>query len=61
VTPAKAVAEMQELAGTMFDPAVVDALQRAVGRRQTLEFLATEPPPGDVEGPGASHLQRGDP
>jgi putative two-component system response regulator len=59
VAPPAAVAEMRELAGSVFDPAVVAALESAVGRRQTLEFLATELPPGDVEGTDARSA-RGD-
>jgi putative two-component system response regulator len=58
VTPAQAVAQMRELAGTVFDPAVVTALDSAVGRRQTLEFLATELPQEDVEGSAEPDAER---
>jgi putative two-component system response regulator len=52
IAPTEAVARMSELAGTVFDAAVLDALRSAVGRRQTLEFLATELPREDAEHPG---------
>ncbi len=60
VAPAEAVAQMRELAGSVFDPAVVAALSSAVGRRQTLEFLATELPREDVEGPAESRPESRD-
>jgi len=39
-TPKQAVTHLRRLAGTRFDPTVVEALTSAVGRRQTLEFVA---------------------
>jgi len=45
-TARQAVARVRELAGTRFDPTVVDALAAAVGQRQTLEFVPSEEGPG---------------
>jgi response regulator RpfG family c-di-GMP phosphodiesterase/anti-sigma regulatory factor (Ser/Thr protein kinase) len=42
LAPAAAVARMEELAGSVLDPAIVAALRAAVRRRQTLSFVATE-------------------
>jgi putative nucleotidyltransferase with HDIG domain len=39
MTPEQAVERMADLAGTVLDPKVYDALVRIVGRRQTLVFL----------------------
>ena len=39
VTPEDAVERMSNLGGTVLDPAILDALRRIVGRRQTLVFL----------------------
>lgn len=47
VEPNEAVAQMQELAGKLFDPQIVDALEAAVGRRQTLTFYAEDLRPVD--------------
>lgn len=57
LAPADAVARMQELAGSVLDPAVVAALSLAVRQRRTLSFVATDiphlgqdPPPRDDQG-----------
>jgi putative two-component system response regulator len=60
VTPPEAAAQMRELAGTVFDPAVVTGLENAVGRHQTLEFLATDAPPGDTQDPPRPRRGPGD-
>lgn len=42
MTEELAVAHMQERSGSVLDPEVVDALERVVGRRQTLSFVAPD-------------------
>jgi len=46
--PDAAVARMQEMAGSVLDPALVTALTAAVGRRKTLEFVRDDLPPLDA-------------
>ena len=39
MTPDKAIGRLADLAGTVLDPAVFDALSGVVARRRTLVFL----------------------
>jgi putative two-component system response regulator len=45
LTPEQAVERMRELAGTVLDPAVMEAFAASVGRRQTLVFLSEDQSP----------------
>jgi len=52
-TPAEAIRELRQLAGTWYDPAVITALEKIVGERWGVEIVPTSPPPvapkyGDV-------------
>ncbi|MDQ6949065.1 MAG: HD domain-containing protein, partial [Actinomycetota bacterium] len=46
-TPAEAIRELRQLAGTWYDPAVITALEKIVGERWGVEIAASPPPPGD--------------
>jgi len=52
LAPAAAVARMEELAGSVLDPAVVAALSAAVRRRRTLSFVGTDMDSPGTETPG---------
>src|SRR6202022_2079744 len=44
-TPAEAIRELRQLAGTWYDPAVITALEKIVAERWGVEILPTSPPP----------------
>ncbi|TMD23041.1 MAG: MFS transporter [Chloroflexi bacterium] len=44
-TPAEAITELRQLAGTWYDPAVIEALETIVAERWGVEIAKHEPPP----------------
>jgi putative nucleotidyltransferase with HDIG domain len=44
-TPAEAIAELRQLAGTWYDPAVITALEKIVSDRWGVHIASTPPPP----------------
>ncbi|TMB64813.1 MAG: MFS transporter [Chloroflexi bacterium] len=44
-TPAEAIRELRQLAGTWYDPAVITALEKIVAERWGVEIAPTSPPP----------------
>jgi putative nucleotidyltransferase with HDIG domain len=52
-TPAEAIQELRQLAGTWYDPAVITALEKIVGERWGVEIQAA---PAPVSGPRYSEL-----